>query len=230
MSRFALVPIALLASAPVAARAEQLPPPHGTFEFMAGTYRPNVDSEFGGSGPFQAVFGGGREWLFRGGWERVLLTGYGSLSAGIQLGWWRQNGYGLLASGAPSGDRTTFFIIPTSATLTYRFDLLADRYGIPLAPYGRLAFDRYNWWVTNGSGKTVKTGATNGYSFAGGLALLLDFFDPTIAREMWHDSGILHTYVFGEFRKTKVDDFGSTKSWNLSDDQWSISGGLLFVY
>ena len=40
--------------------------------------------------------------------------------------------------------------------------------------YARISFDRYWWWVTNGSGSTAQAGntqgkgATNGYSFGGG--------------------------------------------------------------
>ncbi len=55
-------------------------------------------------------------------------------------------------------------------------------------------------------------------------------FDPTLARELDSDTGINHTYVFFEARKTRVDDFGSSSSWNLSDDRISLAGGLLFVF
>ena len=233
MSRPLVALTALVAlAAPAAARPDQtLPPLRGSFDLMAGTYNPNVDSEFNGAAaPWGLTFGGGREWLFRGGWEKALVTGCGTLGGGIQLGWYRQSGNATLADGTPSGDRTSFFIIPTSLTLTYRFDFLSERWGIPLSPYARVALERYNWWITNGTGKTVKTGATNGVSFAGGLSILLDFFDPGLAREMWRDSGIQHAFVFAELRKTKVDDFGSKSSWVLSDDKWSVSGGLLFEY
>ena len=223
----------LLAALAVPARAaeEKRPPPFGSFELMAGLYRPNVDSEFtNGAHPWLTSFGTGRDWLYRVGWARDVYSRYGSIELGVQVGWFHQVGHGTLPDGSPSGDRTAFAMIPTSATLTYRLDVFADRYGVPLAPYGRFALDRYNWWVTNGNGKTVRSGATNGYSLAAGLALLLDWFDPRLARDFWMDTGILHTYLFGEARWTHVDDFGSKTSWILSDDKTSISGGLLFVY
>jgi hypothetical protein len=227
-----LVGILLAALAVPAGAQEKRPAPYGSWEFQAGLYRPNVDSEFtNGAHPWKDSFGTGREWLFRGGWARDVWTGYGSVEVGLQLGYFRQVGSAIdPRTGAPSGDRTSFSMLPTSATLTYRLDAFADRYGVPFAPYGRLALERYNWWITNGSGKTAKSGATNGWSAALGLALLLDFFDQRLAHDFYVDSGILHTYVFAEARWTRVDDFGSKSSWILSDDRTSISGGLLFVY
>jgi hypothetical protein len=148
----------------------------------------------------------------------------------VQAGYFSRAGYGQLPSGEPSADRTTFRMIPTSLTATYRFDWLADRYRIPFAPFGRLSLDRYNWWVTDGSGSTTQRGATNGWSAGGGLAFLLDVVDPGLARELDRDSGINHSYLFAEVRKTWIDDFGSSKSWSLSDNQASWSFGLLFVY
>jgi hypothetical protein len=94
-----------------------------------------------------------------------------------------------------------------------------------------VALERYNWWVTSGSGGTSKYGATNGWSAGLGLALQLDFFDPYLARELDRDTGINHTYIFAEARKTKVNDFGSSTSWDLSDTgklNWSF--GMLFVF
>jgi hypothetical protein len=45
------------------------------------------------------------------------------------------------------------------------------------------------------------------------------------------ETGINHTYVFAEARKTKVDDFGSSKSWDLSDDgKFAYALGILFVF
>jgi hypothetical protein len=200
---------------------------------MFGQYRPNVDAEFPkGAGPWQEAFGSSQGWMFRAGVSYdVLRAAFGALEVGLQAGYFRRSGFSQLLAGGPSGDETSFKMIPTSVTLTYRFDWLADRYNIPFAPYGRLAFDRYNWWITDGSGHTARSGATNGWSAAFGLALLLDFFDPTLARELDRDIGINHTYLFGELRKTKVDDFGSSRSWDLSDDRaLTWSAGMLFVF
>jgi hypothetical protein len=219
----------LLAALAATARAES--PRRGSFDLSVGWYRPDVDSEFAaGPGPFETAFGRSRVWMFRAGAAKALFTGVGSLEVGLQTGYLQKNGKGQLLGGGASGDETKFRIIPASLTLTYRFDLLADRYGIPLAPYGRAALERYHWWITDGEGSTTESGATNGWSIAGGLALLLDFFDRQLARELDLDTGVNHTYLFVEARKAVVDDFGSASSWDLSSDGVSYSGGLLFVF
>jgi hypothetical protein len=219
---------ALLATA---ARAES--PRYGSFDLLFGTYLPNIDSEFSiHPGPWEKVFGGARDWMFRAGAYWAPYNGFGTVEIGGQLGFYGKTGTGQLATGGSSGDSTGFRMIPTNAVVTYRLDTLGKGgYVLPVAPYVRLAFERYNWWVTNGNGKTTKTGATNGWSAAGGLSLLLDVIDPDAAREMDRNTGINHTYAVVEVRKTKVNDFGSSSSWDLSDRgsaSWSF--GLMFVF
>ena len=181
--------------------------------------------------------GGGRALMFRADFAYSLFVDYGSLDLGIGAGYAQKTGKGQLPAGGASSDDTSLKVIPTRLTLTYRFDVLAIRHRwFPLTPYARVSLDRYNWWVTNGLGNTAKAGdrsgrgATNGYSFSGGVAFLLDALDPGLAREMDRDTGINHTYVFVDFTKSYIKDFGSASSWNLSDDRVTISGGLLFVF
>ncbi len=210
----------------------------GSFEVAAGPYLPDIDSEFSAPpDPYARTFADKRGWMFRLAASRAIFTRVGSLEVGLKTGFFRVGGDGMSVDNStspptytPSGDSTAFWLVPTSATLTYRFDWLADRWGIPLAPYGTVAFERYNWWITDGSGNWVKEGATNGWSVTGGLALLLDFFDRQMARELDQESGINHTYVFADVTKTRVNDFGSSKSWDLSDTRLSFAFGLLFVF
>ena len=208
-------------------------PISGSFEFQFGQYLPNVDSEFkNGATPWKDAFGTSKPWLFQGGAAWAAYHGWGTLELGGRVGYLQQTGFGFLVSGGQSGDQTRFHMIPTSATLTYRFDTLGIHgYALPVAPYVRLALERYNWWVTDGAGHTTRSGSTNGWSAAGGLALRLDFFDPDLGRELDQDTGINHSYLFAEARKTYVDDFGSKTSWILSDQasvSWSF--GILFVF
>jgi hypothetical protein len=208
-------------------------PISGSFEFQFGQYLPDVDSEFkNGATPWKDAFGTSKGLLFRGGAGWALYHGWGSLEVGGQLGYFQKNGFGQLVTGGQSGDPTKFHMIPTSATLTYRFDTLGEGgYPLPLAPYVRVALERYNWWVTDGNNHTARSGATNGWSAAAGLGLLLDVFDPDLGRELDRETGINHSYIIAEARKTYVDDFGSGSSWILSDKasvSWSL--GLLFVF
>lgn len=232
-ARLALAVLAALGLAPVRAAAES--PYNGSFELRVGTYRPDIDSGFtvpaGGQGPYQAVFGGGRPKFLRLHVAKALpWRAAGTLEVGAGAGWWEVNGHAVDAAGAPTSERTAFKIVPTELTATWRLDLLWERLSIPLVPYARASLQRYNWWVTGPGGSTVKTGATNGFAYGGGVGLVLNFLDPVLARELDADSGVNHTMVTLDVSKTKVDDFGSDRSWNLSDEKVTYSLGLLFVF
>lgn len=218
-----------LAALATAARAES--ERWGAFELAAGTYTPDIDAESAlATTPYANTFGG-RGWMFRAGVARALFTTAGSLEVGLSAGFFRRSGYGSLErTGDRSGDPTTLNIIPTTLSLTYRADFLYEWWSIPLVPFARGSLERYNWWVTNGNGNTAKYGATNGYSGALGVALVLDFFDSGLARELDADTGVNHTALFIEAGKSKIDDFGSKRSWDLSEKHFTYTGGLLFIF
>jgi hypothetical protein len=214
---------------PLAAAAES--PTWGTFELRFASYRPNIDSEFNGTkSPYADDFGKGRGLFPKVLVSWTVLDQFVQVDVGVGTGWFRAKGKGRFVDGTVSGDNTTFSIIPATLALTLRVDGAAQRWGIPLELYGRAALERYSWLITDGSGNFVKKGATDGWSVAGGVGFLLDFADPTLARELDADSGINHTWIYFEVEKSKVDDFGSKRSWILSDEKLTLAGGLRFVF
>ncbi len=228
--------LAALAVLPLAATAQggSASGRWGSVDVGAHTYRPNIDSDFATSpGPYEESFGTGRGWMFELGVSRALYTGFGSLEAGVRTGYFEDTGRGIVTGSSPpeySVDETKFRIIPTSLALTYRADFIPDRFHVPLAPYVRATLDRYNWWVTGGGGGQTERGATNGWSVTGGIGFLLDFLDPMLARELDRDSGVNHTYLVFEVTKSRIDDFGSSSSWDLSSEKLTLGGALLFVF
>jgi hypothetical protein len=229
--------IALLLSAAPAAAKETAR--YGTFDLKFSPYRPNIDAEFNGAAtPYQDVFGTGRSLMFKAEVGFSLLQRYGSLDLGIGAGYFQDRGHGRLSTdGSESGDTTTLRIIPTTLFLTYRLDVLADRWSIPLVPYARVAFERWYWQITNGSGGEADfqgqsgRGATNGYSGTLGIAFLLDIIDPGLARDMDSNTGINSTYLYAEATKAVIDDFGSSSSMDLSPSStFQYAFGLLFVF
>jgi len=235
----ALVAAAAVVLAPATARAQS--PVLGSVELTVGNYRPNVDSDYvpktptsPATGTYERAFGTKRPLEFSLLGSKALWRGFGTFEAGLGVGFFRQSGHGEFAEGPnqgqPSTDKTTFSIVPTSLALTYRFDVVMDRWNVPIVPFARASLERYNWWITGGSGSTTMTGATNGYSYGGGLGLVLDFFDPMLARELDSETGVNHTMLVVEFKKTVVDDFGSKESWDLSDTRATLSFGLNFVF
>ncbi len=239
--RRVLVAVAALAIAsPAAAQFDEKlgPSPRwGSLDIGFGPYVPDVDSEFPTKpGPYELMFGTKVGWVFTGTLSKSLFTRYGSLDVGFKTGYFSKSGKGLVADPSSptgfsrAGASSSFRIIPTSAVLTYRFDWPVERYKIPVAPYVRAAFERYNWWITRGTGGTVQKGATNGWSAAGGVALLVDRLDPQLAREFDQESGVNHTYLFFEVETAKIDDFGSSKSWDLSPKNFAWVSGMTFVF
>jgi len=238
MSRLlAAAALALLAAATPAVAQERLAG-LGSFEFQMAQYRPMIDSEFDVTkvpvGPWETSFGTSRRLVFKLHGGKAIVHGYGTLEVGGGIGYMNAKGHGIFMDGTlqgqPSQEATTFKLMPLSLDLTYRADPVWERWGIPVVPYGRIALIRDQWWVTGSGGKKSASGATNGWSWGGGLAFVLDFIDPTLSRELDRDSGIKHTMLVFEAAQTKVKDFGSDVSWDLSNDGTQLSFGLLFAF
>ncbi len=232
----------LAAAAPAAAQVSPGPgmslgpsPRWGSFDLGVMRYKPDIDAGLGGT-PWKDAFGKGYGWMLEAALWKSIFTGAksGTLEVGFRSGYFQQSGHALAkdANGnwVPTSADTGFHIVPTSAGLQYRADQLVERWRIPFAPYGRVMFERYNWWVTGPTGSWSTKGATNGWSATGGLAFLLDIVDPTLAREFDRDSGVNHTYLFFEVTKAKIDDFGSSKSWDLSPTSLGLTAGLTLVF
>jgi hypothetical protein len=229
--------LALLAAA-TPAMAQERQAGLGSFEFQMAQYRPMIDSAFDVTtvpvGPWETSFGTSRRLIFKLRGGKAIVHGYGTLEVGGGIGYMNASGHGIFMDGdlkgQPSQEKTTFRLVPLSLDLTYRADPVWERWGIPVVPYGRIALIRDQWWVTGSGGKKSASGATNGWAWGGGLAFVLDFIDPTLARELDRDSGIKHTMLVFEAAQTKVKDFGSHVSWDLSNDGTQLSFGLLFAF
>jgi hypothetical protein len=226
-----LVVAALLAAPEARAQGAELASKWGSVEVGAGPYVPNLDSEFHGTRtPYRDIFGGSPAPMWRIHVGRALFTRFGTLEAGFRTGFWSKSGRALDDLGNRTGDRARISIVPTSLTLTYRADMIWERMNVPLVPYGRFTLERYNWW-TSKEGKWTKLGATNGWSATAGVVLIIDWLDPEVARDAANEVGIAHTGLYVDLTKSKVDDFGSKKSWDMSaDNKFFWSGGLLVVF
>jgi len=251
MRRLALA--ALLAVAGGTARAEgpptASPPRWGSLQLTVSTFQPNIDSgTFSGGGsiptttPYATVFGTSRPILIQALFSRSLWAStVGTLDLGLGLGYWHVSGSGIFNNSGTleTGSSTSLTILPVTAALGYRFDILFDQWGVPLEPYARAAFVDKVWWANGQNGTSTATvngqsftgmGATYGWSATLGVALVLDAFDPGLARQMTYDTGIAHTMLTFDFTKEDVNDFGSKTSWQLGPSYWMWSAGILFVF
>jgi hypothetical protein len=164
-------------------------------------------------------------------WQAVRLGPVAQLGLGVSLGYTsivEKAPFTEMMTGAPSmwargSEETGLFIVPTTAHLVLRFDGLArhNRW-IPLVPYVKAGLAYDFWWITNGSGVAHQTitnadgstmrqdiaGGSLGWHAALGLSLMLDTFEPRLARGWDQQQGVNHSYVFFEYYFTDLAGFG----------------------
>ncbi len=216
------------------ARDSEQSPQSTAMEIRFGFYSPGIDGEFkGGATPYEDAFGADSAWMLSAQLDYQFWHGFGSLGVFGMAGYGSVTGKGLLADGERSSDETALVLFPFTGGLVYRFDVLATRFGIPLALALKGGVDYWIWRIDDGNEDTSKfkgadgsskeaLGGTFGLYGAVGIYLLLDFFEPHAAAIFDNDLGVNNSYFFVEWAAHWIDDFGSTKSFDLSD------GGLVF--
>ncbi len=231
-----LAVVALAAATPARAESTQ----ESAIELKLGTYTPQIDSEaaLGGRTPYRDFFKNNSILLFEAEYDYQFFHAFGSLALGFSAGYGEIYGHGIYSQGpnkgATSGDQTALKIVPVHVLAVYRFDVLALRYHIPLVPFVKLGVDPDLYEITNGSGgQSVDAAGRKGigvdYGWEGdlGLAFMLDVLDPDLARDFDLDVGINHSYLFGEWSYTNVNDFGG-KALILSDQFFKFGIALEF--
>jgi hypothetical protein len=118
--------------------------------------------------------------------------------------------------------------------LGYRFELLADRFRVPLVPYARGGIGYGFWWEkkggrisTNDAGQKAH-GGSFGWQVNLGLMLRLDFIERGAAYDLDRLTGINHTYLFGEWQFSHLDGFGSDKAMSVGDDTFTVGLAVAF--
>ncbi len=209
-------------------------------EVHVGFYTPDIDKQFASLTPYRDTFGDGDfNPLFGLHLDYQLYQGYGTLAVGGSLKYTFSLGQALNKDGTVSNDTTTLHLIPMALSLVYRFDWLALNHEIPLVPYVKGGLTWMLWLVTDGSGDVATStdlngktregrGGTFGWHAAVGLQIHLDWIMPGMAAEFDNEVGVNNTYLFAEYSWNRVNDFGSSKSMDLSDD--TLTFGLMFEF
>jgi MYXO-CTERM domain-containing protein len=219
-------------------RSEAASPQTSSLDLRVGSYTPQIDREFAntnGATPYgKVVSDGAYEVGFTIDWR--IWHKFGEFAMGVGAARWTKDGHGLTLAGDTTSDTTTLSIVPISVDAVYRFDVLAERYDFPLVPYARAGIVYALWWMENGVGNISRTtiagkteeaqGGTGGFQGAIGMRLLLDVFEPQAARSFDIEMGVNHSYLFAEYRKLVLTDFGNPKSIDLSDGIFAF--GLAF--
>lgn len=230
-----------------------------------GPYIPEIDLQAGlnaltGKGPYEAMFGD--YWLRddtgelkkheRAVWQvlpmldvdYVLWDGLGQVTVGGSIGYMQKSAYAYLDGTnqdqamreRSSASRNTFRLIPTAATVGYRFTALDDLYGIPVVPYVRGGLSYYVWWMKAPNGDVSKVcedmavdgscaksdkayGGSLGFQGSVGIAIRAERIDADAAMSM-RNSGIVHAGFYAELSYAKVDGFGSDSKLSVGDNTW----------
>ena len=207
-----------------------------------GTYLPNIDSEFvtEQDGPYEQIFSSKSFNVYRIEMGYKVFDLFGKLYITGEFGYGRAVGKGIeVSSEESSSDTTKMHFLPLNTGLLYQLDYLTEKYNFPLIPYVRGGFAYTVWWATDGVGETsihepeegsdiAAEGATMGYHVSVGMRLLLDGFDPSSANSFDEDMGFNNSYLFIEWSRLELDDFGSETSFVLSDEL--INFGLAFDF
>ena len=205
-----------------------------TFELKLGPYWPMVDREPTlTTKPYQDTFGTGPMLLAEVELERQFFQKFGTLSAGLSVGYAEKYGHAVdPATGEVSSETTGLQIVPFQLLAVYRFDYMAQNWHVPIVPYAKGGLVMIPWWASKGGSVEV----SNGYYGAGvrwgvagifGAALQLDFLDPRLARDFDTSAGVNHSYLFAEFHVQEANDFGQ-KVLDLSSRHWMF--GLAFEF
>ncbi len=180
--------------------------------------------------------------------EYQIVNLLGPLGVGFQWSLFRDKAQALLAdppadetqSVRSAADKTRFAVMPMALQVVYRFEFLADRFRIPLVPYAKAGVNYSFWWSKDGSGdiSTIKDdngkvidkarGGAWGFQTNVGGMLRLDFLERGEARNLDRITGINHTYLFGEWQFSRVNNFGRKNSINLGDSTWLVGLAIEF--
>ena len=235
---FATLALLALLITPTALRADS--PRTMNLELEMSSYTPAVDSGVSGATPYDDIFGGAIFPLFRVRVDRMLYQGWGTLAAGLGLGYGSVSGKGRLVDGSKSKDDTTLHLMPGELGLMYQFDWAAERWSIPVVPFARFDLAYTIWWFTNGVGDVSSYeaedgetsegyGGTWGYRYGAGLKLLLDVFAPEMAHTFDVDFGVNNSYLVAEAVWSDIDDFGSGESIQVGADA-ALYFGIAFEF
>lgn len=205
-------------------------------EFKLGGFRPLIGEGLS-SDPYEATFGTGSMLLFEVELDRYFYQGIGAAGIGFSIGYAEKYGRATVidGSGNPTGEAseaTGLMVLPMRLHALYRFDWAALKYNIPLVPYVKAGLAFTPWWSTKGgeieeSNGVRAMGGKLGYAGTLGLSLMLDVFEPRLARDFDSDLGVNHSYLFAEFSYADVNNFGRG-GINLSSRHWMFGLALEF--
>ncbi len=147
-------------------------------------------------------------------WQIVRLGPIGQFGIGAFVTYGNATARAPATAGMSSTDATTWrrtaqetalHTLSTAVFGVLRFDGLARRIPwFPIAPYAKAGLALTPWWVNSGEDLAKDSmgndaiGLSQGVFLAGGLSVMLDAFEPQVARRWDQVSGVNHSFLFFE--------------------------------
>lgn len=221
------------------------------FELRFGPYYPQIDEEFSGHGPYEAVFDNDPQFYFgvEFDWLPLRIPWVGVIGPGIGWGFTTASGYsqeeGTCRPGNVEGcvdteQEASLTIMPMHLSAVFRADEIMRRTGIPLVPYAKLGIGLATWTTSTLNGVSdeevgcpgadcdtvLGRDTTWGIHSALGIAFSLNWLDPRYAASIDESVGINHTYLFAEWMNAQLDGLGSRPQMHVGSS--SAVFGLAF--
>jgi hypothetical protein len=182
--------------------------------------KPDIDAAPGLSGkPYEQTFGSdsriglGAEFD----WQFARIPHLGSLGVGVGVGRWSTSAKARnYIDLSPTGDDTNLELWQFAGLGVLRVEALTS-VGIPLAPFAKAGLG-YTLWRAFGPNGTYASrtpsgnrsiGASYGFQYSLGLALLLDQLDPSSAKNLDEATGVNNTYLFVEYTDARLQSASS---------------------
>ncbi|HEY3495097.1 MAG TPA: MXAN_2562 family outer membrane beta-barrel protein [Polyangiaceae bacterium] len=216
-------------------RGRERSPQEIAFEFRFGQYRPGVDDDLNGT-PYLDTFGTFKRWHVGAefDWQLLRIKKVLSFGPGVGFSYTRSSADAPLESGEGfSAQKTALNIFPFHLVGVLRFDMLADRTPVPIAPYLKLGAGYALWWSTIGEEVARFNGEVGrdesfGWVFAAGAVVRLDWLDPRDAAAADAAIGLNHSGLFIEWFKSDLSGFGATDNMQVGTSTW-VAGLVLEI-
>jgi hypothetical protein len=211
------------------------PRPEVVLRFEVGPYRPGIDAELSGKTPFEDIFGDGPGALLQPAIGVLFAEPLGTIGLELGAGWFCVSERALVDDGgAPSGSsrrsggKTSLRVMPLSASIVARFDVLVDLFDLAVLPYAQAGLSYAFWRIGRGDDTEAASGATLGPRFSFGLALDLGRLDPKASLALERQFGIRGTELTVAVDRLALFGLGADHALQLADTTWRAGLGLRF--
>jgi hypothetical protein len=182
--------------------------------------KPDIDAAPGLTGkPYEQTFGSESRYGLGAevDWQFLRIPHVGTLGAGVGVGRWASSAKAVnFVDLSPTGDDTNLVLWQFAGLGVLRVDALTH-VGIPFVPFAKAGLG-YTLWRAYGPNGTYSSrtasgnrsvGASYGFQYSLGLALLLDQLDPSSAKNLDEATGVNNTYLFVEYTDARLQSASS---------------------